>query len=686
MEDKQYLDEAGLSEVGKVISKFYANKDEIKDLDSLKDFVSSHSEIKLHYITKEEYDKMLNVGKFPKLSDIYDPISIVRIEDYSDEVCLWDDEPINALYEAGLKVDENIEANGQCYLLFNITPNHKITNDKIDNIKFNGYPLKDNNVRLQIAFGEKDHLLYWRLLNEATDNIVWTFVQDPYATQWADIANYECYNLSKQLETKAGKSDVPTKLSQLEEDEKHRTVTSEEKEKWNNVKSIEVVNDLTTGGADKVLSAEQGKVLNDTKIDKTSIIDNLETDDATKPLSARQGKMLFQYANEGKEKIANALIGKGVENVSKDSSFSDLTKGIDEVKTGYGVGDLIKIDDLEETVLNVPSQLISSKDFTLGTNIILQQGSATFYGYGDCIYVATLYDEDSYGRDVHHIGINQMNLTNGSSKLVVDVSALYTRILWNRWFIAHGNLYLSANNGNLHIYTLDGTLIKRVKISDSALTSWQTDSNNNIYLINIDGDIFKLSPNYEITKLATIQAHNLSINDFAIINDNVLQVLYCDNRDYGIKYFQYFSYNLTTNEGTTESNRLKSETSNTYAYRYTDRDGNLLFTNSRGEKDFDKKYLIKLNKKFDVVWEKQIETHYGHYRNAIDSCIYFTNSNKLFVFDDQFNFIWSFQASDNISHVVKINNYLCIIKNNEEVVNVDTIQTPYTTKAYKVLK
>lgn len=69
MEDKQYLDEAGLSEVGKVISKFYASKDEIKDLDSLKDFVSSHSEIKLHYITKEEYDKMREDDNLPLLVD-----------------------------------------------------------------------------------------------------------------------------------------------------------------------------------------------------------------------------------------------------------------------------------------------------------------------------------------------------------------------------------------------------------------------------------------------------------------------------------------------------------------------------------------------------------------------------------------------------------------------------------------
>lgn len=65
---------------------------------------------------------------------------------------------------------------------------------------------------------------------------------------------------------------------------------------------VEIVNDLTTGGVDKALSAEQGKVL-------------------------------FQCVDDGKNKVANAIIDKGVTGVSKDSTFSELAAGIGEIET-----------------------------------------------------------------------------------------------------------------------------------------------------------------------------------------------------------------------------------------------------------------------------------------------------------------------------------------------------------------
>lgn len=54
----------------------------------------------------------------------------------------------------------------------------------------------------------------------------------------------------------------------------------------------DVIGNLTNTDDTKALAASQGKILNDKKIDKTEIVDNTSTDDATKPLSARQGKSL----------------------------------------------------------------------------------------------------------------------------------------------------------------------------------------------------------------------------------------------------------------------------------------------------------------------------------------------------------------------------------------------------------
>ena len=54
----------------------------------------------------------------------------------------------------------------------------------------------------------------------------------------------------------------------------------------------DVIGNLTNSDNTKALAASQGKVLDDKKIDKSEIVDDTSTDDATKPLSARQGKFL----------------------------------------------------------------------------------------------------------------------------------------------------------------------------------------------------------------------------------------------------------------------------------------------------------------------------------------------------------------------------------------------------------
>lgn len=208
MEDKQYLDEAGLGEVGKVISKFYASKDDIKDLEGLKDFVASHNEIKLHYITHEEYQKMEDEDKLPQLSDIHDPIAIVAIGSPVDEFVAWGDDPWNALWDIGLVPEKVIGGRGhQKYIILNMTPNRKIIIDKVDDMDFNATPLKDSDVRLQLAFGERDHCVYWRLLANDTPDSHWSYIVDPYAKQGVENAQGAIYNLAQEMQGKMDKVD-----------------------------------------------------------------------------------------------------------------------------------------------------------------------------------------------------------------------------------------------------------------------------------------------------------------------------------------------------------------------------------------------------------------------------------------------------------------------------------------------
>lgn len=93
------------------------------------------------------------------------------------------------------------------------------------------------------------------------------------------------------------------------------------------------------------LTEEQKEIL------KTPIVDDLVSGGRDKALSAEQGKVLFQSVDKGKDLIAKALVDKNV-HASKDESFGDLANKIKEIKGGtsgggYGVGDIIEAQKIE---------------------------------------------------------------------------------------------------------------------------------------------------------------------------------------------------------------------------------------------------------------------------------------------------------------------------------------------------
>ena len=113
------------------------------------------------------------------------------------------------------------------------------------------------------------------------------------------------------------------------------------------VPKTDIINDLTTGGEGKVLSAEQGKTLEKNKLDKADVVNDLTTGGVDKALSAEQGKTLFTYADNGKKSIADAIVGKGVD-ATKNDDFSTLADKISKIKTGYGVGEEVSDENVEE--------------------------------------------------------------------------------------------------------------------------------------------------------------------------------------------------------------------------------------------------------------------------------------------------------------------------------------------------
>lgn len=80
------------------------------------------------------------------------------------------------------------------------------------------------------------------------------------------------------------------------------------------VVDTDIVNDVTTGGTDKVLSAEQGKVLEEKKVDKVTTPDSVYVTEGSKPLSefVVDADIVNDRVTGGTDKVLAAEVGKDV--------------------------------------------------------------------------------------------------------------------------------------------------------------------------------------------------------------------------------------------------------------------------------------------------------------------------------------------------------------------------------------
>ena len=138
---------------------------------------------------------------------------------------------------------------------------------------------------------------------------------------------------------------------------------------------VEIVNDLTTGGADKVLSAEMGKELNqsigdienditalDNKVKdlpKVDIIDGLDSNRADASLSAKQGKELkTAIDNVPFVEILNDVTTGGVNKALSAEQGKELKVGIDSKLNNSGgklTGDLTIEKGIPNLKMTIPT-------------------------------------------------------------------------------------------------------------------------------------------------------------------------------------------------------------------------------------------------------------------------------------------------------------------------------------------
>lgn len=102
------------------------------------------------------------------------------------------------------------------------------------------------------------------------------------------------------------------------------------------VTQVVVENVLTSTSTTHALSAAQGKVLNDTKLNKTDVINNVTTNDTTKALSAAQGKIIWERING----LGNVYKYKGTKpTISEVIAITNALVGdVWNVETEFSVG------------------------------------------------------------------------------------------------------------------------------------------------------------------------------------------------------------------------------------------------------------------------------------------------------------------------------------------------------------
>ena len=176
------------------------------------------------------------------------------------------------------------------------------------------------------------------------------------------------------------------------------------------LKKTDIIDNTSTNDNTKVLSAKQGKLLNDTKLNKTDVIGNLSTTDDGKALSAYQGKILNDKKIEvsaientvnssATNRVLSAAMGKYLNDnkvakseIVDDTSTDDATKPL-SARQGKFLSDEItnvenSVQDIYAEIPTKTSQLTNDSNYVT-TNNVLTKTNTTEYNPTENYHPAT---------------------------------------------------------------------------------------------------------------------------------------------------------------------------------------------------------------------------------------------------------------------------------------------------------
>lgn len=124
-----------------------------------------------------------------------------------------------------------------------------------------------------------------------------------------------------------------------------------------------IENTVNSSDVNRVLSASMGKYLNDNKVAKSEIVDDTETDDATKPLSARQGKFLSDEITNVENSVQDiyAKIPTKTSELTNDSNYVTTNN----VLTKTNTAEYSPTDDYHPATKNYVDNVNYGKSLTI---------------------------------------------------------------------------------------------------------------------------------------------------------------------------------------------------------------------------------------------------------------------------------------------------------------------------------
>ena len=273
------------------------------------------------------------------------------------------------------------------------------------------------------------------------------------------------------------------------------------------LKKTDIIDNTSTNDNTKVLSAKQGKLLNDVKLNKTDVIGNLTNTDDTKALAASQGKILND------NKVAKSEI-------VDDTSTDDATKPL-SARQGKSLQDEItvlenNIQDLQTSIPTKTSQLTNDSNYLTSARVLTKDNTDTYSPTANYHPATKKYVDDKLNGSSISIVEFDYNLVNAltNTSTAEEINAAFA----NRSQLKTNSIVklISINDSSDGFDGSNGyRLCHKVSVNspDSFIIEYFPDSNNNEVV-----EIIFSAGNVEVNRMSISPAIPNDILKFKYIN------------------------------------------------------------------------------------------------------------------------------------------------------------------------